>query len=79
MAAQAHGADAAPQTVRVFALTPSSATIENPSTLYGGVNCRQAWLPFIRSPAALTIFERYDFKHYTAKDQVRLIYGDHLI
>jgi molybdate transport system substrate-binding protein len=26
----------------------------------------RAWLAFIRSPAALAIFERYGFKPYTA-------------
>jgi hypothetical protein len=38
MAAQAHGADPAQKTACGFAITPSSATIDNPSTVYGGVN-----------------------------------------
>ena len=37
LAAQAHRADAAPQTVRVSAITPGSATIDQPTTVYGGV------------------------------------------
>ena len=38
MAAQARGANAAHQNVTVYELTPSSATIDNPTTVYGGVN-----------------------------------------
>ena len=38
LAAQAHGADAASQAVRVSEFAPSSATIDNPTTVYGGVN-----------------------------------------
>jgi hypothetical protein len=38
LAAQAHRGDAVPQTVRVSEITPSSATIDNPTTVYGGVN-----------------------------------------
>ncbi len=37
MAAQARGANAAHQNVTVYELTPSSATIDNPTTVYGGV------------------------------------------
>jgi hypothetical protein len=38
LAAQAHGAETAAQMVHVSAITPSSATIDNPTTVYGGVN-----------------------------------------
>ena len=38
LAAQAHGAHAVDQNATVYALTPSSATIDNPTTVYGGVN-----------------------------------------
>jgi hypothetical protein len=38
LAAQAHSVDAVPQTVRGSEITPSSATIDNPTTVYGGVN-----------------------------------------
>ena len=38
LAAQAHRGDAVPQMVRVSEITPSSATIDNPTTVYGGVN-----------------------------------------
>jgi hypothetical protein len=37
-AAQAHSAKATSQAVRVSEITPSSATIDNPTTVYGGVN-----------------------------------------
>ena len=37
-AAQAHSANATSQTVRVSEITPSSATIDNPTAVYGGVN-----------------------------------------
>jgi hypothetical protein len=37
LAAQAHGADVARQTVRVSPITPSSATIDHPTVIYGGV------------------------------------------
>jgi hypothetical protein len=38
VAAQARGANAVHQNVTVYELTPSSATIDNPTTVYGGVN-----------------------------------------
>ena len=38
MAAQAYSAHAVHQKVRVSEITPSSATIDNPTTVYGGVN-----------------------------------------
>ena len=38
VAAQARGAKAVHQNVTVYELTPSSATIDNPTTVYGGVN-----------------------------------------
>jgi hypothetical protein len=38
LAAQAHSANAASQAVRVSEITPSSATIDSPATVYGGVN-----------------------------------------
>jgi hypothetical protein len=38
LAAQADSADAASQAVRVSEITPSEATIDNPTTVYGGVN-----------------------------------------
>jgi hypothetical protein len=38
VAAQARGAHTAHQNVTVYELTPSSATIDNPTTVYGGVN-----------------------------------------
>jgi hypothetical protein len=38
LAAQAHSATAAPQTVHVSPITPSSATIDHPTLVYGGVN-----------------------------------------
>ena len=37
LAAQAHNANTAPQTVRVSPITPSSATIDHPTIIYGGV------------------------------------------
>jgi hypothetical protein len=37
-AAQAHSANATSQTVLVSEITPSSATIDSPTTVYGGVN-----------------------------------------
>jgi hypothetical protein len=36
LAAQAHGADAAAQTVRVSPIMPGSATIDQPTAIYGG-------------------------------------------
>ena len=49
---------------------------ENTTAIYAGAvvkgaahpDAAKAWLAFIHSPAALTIFERYDFKPYTAND-----------
>jgi hypothetical protein len=38
LAAQAHSANTTPQAVRVSEITPSSATIDSPTTVYGGVN-----------------------------------------
>jgi hypothetical protein len=38
LAAQAHSANAASQAVRVSEIAPSSATIDNRPTVYGGVN-----------------------------------------
>ena len=38
LAAQARGANTAHQNTTVYTLTPSSATIDNPTTVYGGVN-----------------------------------------
>jgi hypothetical protein len=38
LAAQARGARTANQNATVYELTPSSATIDNPTTVYGGVN-----------------------------------------
>jgi ABC-type molybdate transport system substrate-binding protein len=43
-------------------------TENNTTAIYAGAEHRDAarlWLSFIRSPAALTIFERYGFKPYT--------------
>ena len=37
LAAQAHSADAARQTVGVSTIMTGSATIDNPTTIYGGV------------------------------------------
>jgi hypothetical protein len=37
LAAQAHGSDIARQTMRVSTITPSSATIDHPTVVYGGV------------------------------------------
>ncbi|HTJ90092.1 MAG TPA: hypothetical protein VL356_07955 [Acidocella sp.] len=37
LAAQAHAADAAAQTVRVSPIMPGSATIDHPTTVYSGV------------------------------------------
>ncbi len=49
---------------------------ENTTAIYAGAvvkgaahpDAAKTWLAFIHSPAALTIFERYDFKPYTAND-----------
>jgi len=38
IAAQARGVNTAHQNVAVYELTPSSATIDEPTTVYGGVN-----------------------------------------
>ena len=38
VAAQARGANTAHQNATVYELTPSSATIDNPTTVYGGAN-----------------------------------------
>jgi hypothetical protein len=38
LAAQPHSADAAPQTVYFSEMMPSSATIDNPTTMHGGVS-----------------------------------------
>jgi hypothetical protein len=38
LAAQAHGANTAHHDAAAYAVTPSSATIDNPTTVYGGVN-----------------------------------------
>jgi len=38
LAAQAHSATAAPPMVHVSAVTPSSATIDHPTVVYGGVS-----------------------------------------
>jgi hypothetical protein len=37
LAAQARNTNAAPQTARVSPITPSSVTIDHPTTVYGGV------------------------------------------
>ena len=37
LAAQAQSADVVQQTARVSPITPGSATIDNPTTIYGGV------------------------------------------
>jgi uncharacterized membrane protein len=37
LAAQAHSVGAAPQTVRISPITPSSSSIDHPTTVYGGV------------------------------------------
>jgi ABC-type molybdate transport system substrate-binding protein len=47
---------------------------DNATAIYAGAEVKDAphpqaataWLDFIRSPAALEIFERYGFKPYTA-------------
>ena len=38
IAAQARAANAAHHNITVYELTPSSATMDNPTTVYGGVN-----------------------------------------